>query len=162
MTGVALIELTTYNIAAPVSGDDYGELLRVLSPVAAGFGLIVQVPFAALHESARKVLERLGGHLIEAMDTQAWPGSQIVGRTTVERFLFRLDSDSLEVLVSSASSLYDWVNPRLPEDSHFLRSDGSVVLGTVAQEDDAWLQLTPAEYERIAARIPRGVVLRPA
>ncbi|WP_344234779.1 hypothetical protein [Kribbella hippodromi] len=81
---------------------------------------------------------------------------------TVERFLFRLDAESLEVLVSSASSLYDWVNPMLPEDLHFLRSDGSVVLGTVAQEDDAWLQLTPAEYEGIAARIPRGVVLRRA
>ncbi|GAA1576726.1 hypothetical protein GCM10009804_36680 [Kribbella hippodromi] len=157
-----MIELSTYDIAEPVTGDDYGELLRVLAPVATRFGLIVQMPFAVLHEPAREVLERLGGHLVDAMDTQAWPGSQIVGRMTVERFLFRLDAESLEVLVSSASSLYDWVNPMLPEDLHFLRSDGSVVLGTVAQEDDAWLQLTPAEYEGIAARIPRGVVLRRA
>lgn len=155
-------ELTTYNIAEPVTGQDYGELLRALSPIAASFGLIVRMPFAVLHEQARVVLERLGEHLIDATETQTWPGSQIVGRMTVERFLFRLDASSLDVLVSSASSLYDWVNPMLPEDLHFLRADGSAVLGTVAQENDAWLELTPAEYERIADRIPQGVVLRHA
>ncbi|GAA1137991.1 hypothetical protein GCM10009630_41170 [Kribbella jejuensis] len=43
-----------------------------------------------------------------------------------------------------------------------LRPDGAAVLGTVAQENDAWLELTPAEYQQVADQIPRAVVLQQA
>ncbi len=81
------------------------------------------------------------------------------GTGTEDRYLFRLDDASLDVLMSSAESLFDWVWPRLPEDLHFLRADGSTVLGTVAQADDAWLELTAVEYGAIAGRLPVGIRL---
>jgi hypothetical protein len=83
------------------------------------------------------------------------------GSATEDRYLFRLDAVSLDVLASSAESLFDWVWPRLPEDLHFVRTDGTTVLGTIAQEDDAWLVLTAAEYDAIAGRLPVGIRLDP-
>ena len=47
-----------------------------------------------------------------------------------------------------------------PEDLHFLRAGGSTVLGTVAQEDDAWLEPTDQESRELLPRMPKQIVLR--
>lgn len=154
-----MAELVTYNIASAVVGEDYRSLLRAVEPLATGFGLMDKGPGTRLAESGNEVLRRLGEHLFDAGEVQAWPGSLMFGSVTEDRYLFRLDAVSLEVLTSSAESLFDWVWPRLPEDLHFLRADGSTVLGTVAQEDDAWLELTAAEYDAIVDRLPGGIRL---
>ncbi|MET9315199.1 hypothetical protein ABZX12_25570 [Kribbella sp. NPDC003505] len=106
-----------------------------------------------MDESGRQVLRRLGDHLLEADEVQAWPGSLIMGTSTQDRYLFRLDDESLGVLTTAASSLFGWVWPRLPEDLH-LRADGSTVFGTAAREDDAWLELTAGEYDAVVGRLP--------
>jgi hypothetical protein len=152
--------LVTYNIMSPVAGDDYAAMLRLLARYSVAFALIIGMPLDRLEGRATDVLARLGPHLLDAQESQAWPGAQIVGTLTVDRYLFRLDSRSLDVLVSAASDLYEWVHPGLPEDLYFLREDNSTVMGTVAQEDDAWLELTDAEHEEIAAELPPGVELR--
>ncbi|WP_350278288.1 hypothetical protein [Kribbella sp. HUAS MG21] len=151
--------MDTYNLVAPAVGEDYRGLLRAVAPLADVFGLLDKGPGTRMGESGREVLRRLGEHLLAADAVQAWPGSRIVGTSTQNRYLFRLDEESLEVLTTAASSLFDWVWPRLPEDLHFLRADGSTVLGTVAQEDDAWLELTAAEFDVVVGRLPRGVRL---
>jgi len=140
-------------------GEDYRALLRAVAPLAVVFGVLDKGRGTRMDESGRQVLRRLGEHLLEADEVQAWPGSVIVGTSTQDRYLFRLDEESLEVLTTAASSLFDWVWPRLPEDLHLLRADGSTVLGTVAQEDDAWLELTATEYDAVVGRLPRGVRL---
>ncbi|MEV6269044.1 hypothetical protein AB0L64_17865 [Kribbella sp. NPDC051936] len=149
----------TYNLVGPAVGEDYRALLRAVAPLAEVFGVLDKGPRTRMDESGNEVLRRLGEHLLGADEVQAWPGSVIVGRSTQDRYLFRLDDESLEVLTTAASSLFDWVWPRLPEDLHLLRADGSTVLGTVAQEDDAWLELTAAEYDAVTGRLPRGVRL---
>jgi hypothetical protein len=151
--------MDTYNLVGPVVGEDYRALLRAVAPLAVVFGVLDKGRGTRMDESGRQVLRRLGEHLLEADEVQAWPGSVIVGTSTQDRYLFRLDEESLEVLTTAASSLFDWVWPRLPEDLHLLRADGSTVLGTVAQEDDAWLELTATEYDAVVGRLPRGVRL---
>lgn len=42
-------------------------------------------------------------------------------------------------------SLFDWHNRELPEDLHFMRSDGSLVLGSIAHESYAWAELSAPE-----------------
>jgi len=151
--------MDTYNLVGPVVREDYRALLRAVAPLAVVFGVLDKGRGTRMDESGRQVLRRLGEHLLEADEVQAWPGSVIVGTSTQDRYLFRLDEESLEVLTTAASSLFDWVWPRLPEDLHLLRADGSTVLGTVAQEDDAWLELTATEYDAVVGRLPRGVRL---
>ncbi|WP_157181531.1 hypothetical protein [Actinopolymorpha alba] len=55
--------------------------------------------------------------------------------------------ESLEELLTATDDLFKWVNPDLPEDLHFLRVDGSTVLGSVAQEEEAWLELDEVELQ---------------
>jgi hypothetical protein len=43
---------------------------------------------------------------------------------------------------------------------HLLRSDGSTVLGTVAQERQAWLELTDRERERWLQVAPDEIAFR--
>jgi hypothetical protein len=75
-------------------------------------------------------------YLVGSDETQEWPGTRLVGGGTSVRYTYRLCPE-LEVLTSAASDLFEWVNPALPEDLHFLREDGSTALGNIAQEDDA-------------------------
>lgn len=152
-------ELAVYDIVSPVVGEDYRELLRAVAPAAKVFGLMDHAG-TGLHETGPEVMRRLGEHLFDADEVRAWPGSLMYGEGTLDRYLFRLDDVSLEVLTSSADNLFDWVWPRLPEDLHFLRADGSTVLGMVAQEDDAWLELSGLEYEAVFGRLPAGTRLR--
>lgn len=135
-------ELAVYDIVSPVVGEK-------LSRTAPGCRCSGWMDYAGtgLQETGREVLRRLGEHLFDADEVDACPGSLMYGDGTLDRCLFRLDDVSLEVLTSSAENLFDWVWPRLPEDLHFLRADGSTVLGMVAQEGDAWHELTRLEYE---------------
>ena len=50
-----------------------------------------------------------------------------------------------ELLLSAAKGLYDFQPPKLPEDLAIYRSDGSVLLGSVAHEHLGWMNLTVEE-----------------
>jgi hypothetical protein len=90
------------------------------------------------------------------------PGSQIVGDRLSQRRLFRVGPETMEELLRVTDDLFGWVNPALPEDLHFLREDGSVVLGSIAQEDDAWLELDAEEMQALRDAHARvAAVLRP-
>jgi hypothetical protein len=53
--------------------------------------------------------------------------------------------------------LFDWENPDLPDDPHFLRADGSVWLGSIIHERDAWLELTGEEFVALGQQAPSVV-----
>lgn len=72
----------------------------------------------------------------------------------VRRYLYRSDAAVVGVILRRSSQFSDWVNPYLPEDLHFLRADDSLVLGSVAQHGDAWLELSPVETSRLASEAP--------
>lgn len=137
-----------YNLPANVARDDYAGLLTSLAPFAAAFGLIVHSRSVRLTEHAVSVLRSLEPLLLSERQTSTWPGTELVGDRTSTLYTYRLDPASTKVLINSAGSLFDWVNPALPEDLHLVRADGTTVLGTVAQEEDAWLELRPEELEQ--------------
>lgn len=55
--------------------------------------------------------------------------------------LFTCNPDSYQILIDASSSLLGWLHPQLPEDLWIVRLDGSVILGTIAHEEDAWLDI---------------------
>lgn len=83
-----------------------------------------------------------------------WPGTRLIGGGIARRYLFKLTYESLAIFIHSAQRLTDWVNPELPEDLHLLRNNGSTVLGNIAQEDDAWLELDQDEFGRLCSTTP--------
>jgi hypothetical protein len=135
----------TYDIVTRPVGDAYESLLRVASRFATFLGVIVRSERVRLTDRARAVLVSLEPHLVRVEDTASWPGTDLIGGRVSKRYIYRLTPESLDVLVAAASDLYQWVNPSLPEDLHLLREDGSTVLGSVAQEEDAWLELDDTE-----------------
>ncbi|WP_341730224.1 hypothetical protein, partial [Brooklawnia sp.] len=58
------------------------------------------------------------------------------------------------VLNHHSYSFWDWVGPLMPADLHFLRHDGSVILGTVTCDAYAWLEVDDQEFATIAAVFP--------
>jgi hypothetical protein len=48
-------------------------------------------------------------------------------------------------LVTQSKGLYDFQAPKLPEDLAVYRTDGSVLLGSVAHEHMGWMNLTADE-----------------
>jgi hypothetical protein len=60
----------------------------------------------------------------------------------------------VEQLALAADGLFDWVEPRLPEDPCLLREDGTAWLTTIAHERDAYFTLTPEERDQLLREVP--------
>ncbi|MCW2753492.1 MAG: hypothetical protein JWQ32_903 [Marmoricola sp.] len=151
-----------WNITGRPSGDAYEALLRGVAERSTKFAFLVRSPSVKLSERAVVVMDELTPYLVGSEETQEWPGTQLVGSRMSTRYTFLLTTESLEVLIAAALGLFEWVNPTLPEDLHFLRADGSTVLGNVAQEDDAWLELEESETVGIVDALPAELGLRRA
>src|SRR5207237_8929750 len=67
-------------------------------------------------------------------------------------------NEGVGVLTSACAGLYDWVEPRLPEDPCLLRADGILWLVTIAHERDAYMRLSETE-RAIVRQTLRDLVL---
>jgi hypothetical protein len=146
--------LRVYDLSRLSATDGYAELLRATASLASTFGLMITPGPHGGRPGIESVLTRLEPYLIQAEEVQEWPGTRMADGLTSPQHLYRLTPDSLEILVSAASSLFDWAFPDLPESLHLLRADGSTVLATVPWHNDAWLELTEPEYEALHAQLP--------
>ncbi|GAA0957665.1 hypothetical protein GCM10009554_68720 [Kribbella koreensis] len=143
-------------LSRPAATDGYAELLGASASLASTFGLMITRAPHGGRPSIESVLTRLKPYLIQVDEVQEWPGTRLADGLTSPRHLYRLSPDSLEMLVSAASSLFDWAFPDLPESLHLLRADGSTVLATVPWHNDAWLELTGPEYETLRRQLPES------
>ena len=97
-----------------------------------------------MSDRALAVLAALEPALMREERVSSWPGSQLLSGTST-RLTYVVSDKSVGVLRDSAASFFDWVCPYLPGDLHFLRANGSTVLGTIGQEDDLWVELDDDE-----------------
>ncbi len=113
--------------------------------------LIDQFPPSVKGRAARaQFLEQSAGCLIATEETQRWPGGGTIKGTT-SLWKFRLEPTLRDLLLARAKGLYRLLSPRLPEDLAVYREDGSVLLGSVAHEHMAWMNLT--DHERADPRL---------
>jgi hypothetical protein len=134
-----------YAIVPKPEGDTYRALLAVVSTFAVHLGFIVRSTQVQLAQAATDVLRDLEPDLLTIDEVAAWPGTELKGGRRSRRFLYVLNAHSLGTVLDATDDLYKWVNPGLPEDLHFLRLDGSPVLGSVAQDLDAWVERNDTE-----------------
>ncbi len=64
--------------------------------------------------------------------------SNLLGSASGKKF-YSCGAASLQIVRSATQCLFSWQRPYLPEDLVLYRSDGSVLLGTVAHEYDWWV-----------------------
>ena len=81
------------------------------------------------------------------------PGTKLHGRKGVV-YGFVLVSASLELLKSAANGLFEWLQPRLPDDLCFLNVEKKPWLTTISHERDAYLSVTEDQLEIILAAVP--------
>jgi len=132
----------------------YEALLRTAARFSTYAGLVVQALRTQLNPTALETFGALAPFLVRVEDVGEWPGSQIYGDLKATRFLYTLGPEVLDILVATTSDLFAWVNPMLPEDLHLLRADLSPVLGSIAQEDGAWVELDDAERAEWTRIVP--------
>lgn len=138
-----------FRLGCEPRGASYEALLRRVAEFSS-LVLVVVRDDLGLTDEARQLLNELDKLGSSQMRASEWPGTQLLGG---EASIWRAPvTDKLvEILVRASDSLYGWQQPQLPEDLAFLRTDGSTVLGTVAHEEDGWLELADQEYSSIVA-----------
>ena len=129
-------------IIGEVQGDAYAELLRFLSLHAATFSLTM---WHKATSSALDAIVRLKPYELEVREVSEWPGTRLLPGKTARLHRYRVGRDSIASLQQIATSLFSWRNFELPDDLCFYRSDGSVILETIASEDAAALHLRESE-----------------
>jgi hypothetical protein len=112
--------------------------------------LVVVRDDLGLTGSAKALLDALEGLGAARERASMWPGTDLLGE---QADVWRISATAsvVRVLLEASDRLYGWRQPGLPEDLAFLRRGGSVVLGTIAHEEDGWLDLSPAEHAELLA-----------
>lgn len=141
-----------YSILEEPRGPSYKQLIEAAFGTCTQFLLVQQrrVPEPA----ALSVLTELQPFLIRHGRETAWPGSELAPGYSVEVYHYRLTSGSAAILSRAVDGLYEWVQLDRPEDPCFFRSDGSVWLATITQEEDAFFELTREEHDQLLRQVP--------
>ena len=146
-------ERRTLDIVGELRDDLYRGLIAAGSRRGLTALLVVR-DGARLGPAGRELLTALGPALIAETVSNEWPGTRLLsGTATLRRF--QLNAASAALLTDAAESLYDWVQPALPEDLCFLRPDGTPWIVTIAHERDAYFELSLAEQQELLTELPQ-------
>jgi hypothetical protein len=144
----------SYIFVAEPTGEVYRGLLETATSQCS-IALLVTSSQAPLSATCAGILDRLKPHLIASEQVSKWPGTELLSiGSTATLWSYKYSKQVASILLRASSRLYAWTEPELPEDLALLRAHGNVWLGSVGHESDAWLELTDAERDELAQRIP--------
>jgi len=151
-------ELCEHTVIGDVCDAKYKGLLELSLNYCAYFSL-VQRRCVDLEASAHRVFSHLKSAIVSEQETSEWPGTRLIDDTAVMR-VYVLNSVTEVVLATEASSLFDWIQPSLPEDLCLRRADMSPWLVTISHEHDAYFVTNSDEIEmirRLGIRVERDL-----
>ena len=142
----------THEIARPLSGPSYREVIA-LGAEQRLHGLLVLRDQLPVDTSANDLIQRLDPFRTER--GSSWPGT-VLGETAGFATLhhFALTDATVAVLLGVTDTIYNWQQPKLPEDLCILRPDDRTWLASIAHEEEAWFELTEEERALVASRLP--------
>ena len=147
----------TYDLAVEPVGTMYEALVNFLGSTASFVGFVIHRDSVHLTSEARNLLRSLEPYLVRLELVSEWPGTLMVGAHRYQHHVYRLHPDVVSRLLSLTTRLYEWENPELPDDLHFLRSDGSTMLGSIAHEEDGWLEFDDEELAAFVRSVPSSL-----
>lgn len=137
----------TFQVVREPRGSQLSSLLRFAAQESTYLAFVLRNDLG-LESEGQQLIERMRMLLAGEHRVSSWPGTILHGETAL--FMkFTPASEALELIMPIPGGLYDWKQPRLPEDICFLRADGSVVLATIAHESDAYMELTDLEWRAL-------------
>ena len=138
------------SIHAEPAGATYLALLAFAEGHSATFSLVwrKQLAFGASAETVRTDLEPF---LDAKRESDAWPGTKLLGQTAIVRS-YRTCPDSVRIL-ATAERLYAWKAPERPEDLAFYTSAGRCWFGSIAHERDSFVDVDVVDVVRLAAAV---------
>lgn len=148
--------METLTIISEPRNSVYVELLQFVAQHCDRFGLVCR-PHDSLNSSATDLLNRIQPYCVECYQSEQWPGTVLVD-ARAQISIYQLGDATLGILLETAGSLFDWLHPALPEDLFTLRPDGSWMLGSIAHECDAFMQLSRKEFEALVASCPHLIL----
>jgi len=143
----------TYNLLIEPSGYNYIDLLDYALGECTLLLLVKYDEQKQLSQRGKGVLDELAPYLYKMEMKSEWPGTVLFGGE-VPICTYNFVPESAAILKKSASRLYQWQRPDLPDDLCLLRSDESPWLVTIAHEDDSYLVLDEDEYLRLLKALP--------
>ena len=128
------------------------RVLRGIAPLCTEMLVVVRSD-EELRDGGRALLARLEPHRRRTTETSVWPGTRLFGQTATAH-VYSCSEPVLSEVWSDDRGLYDWRQPKWPEDPCFLRADGTAVLTTVSHEETAYVELGPDEASTLLSAIP--------
>jgi hypothetical protein len=141
-----------FDILSEPAGRAYHQLLDECAVYSTTVLLVVR-DTQYLSPSATAFLETAEPWRLSKELKSEWPGT-IMKEFLATIYTYRFDDALLRKLQTTATRLYQWVQPELPEDPCFLRPDGRPLLVTIAHESDSYLDITESEADRLMGAIP--------
>lgn len=149
--------MVTLNLRGEPTGAVYSNLVTWAAQHCSEFRFITYDRWP-LQPAAEELIDRLRRDLLGEAVVSSWPGTQLGAGWSAQLWQFKVTQELVENLLSLTSGFADWGGD-LPEDPHFTRADGAVLLASTSSEEDVWLELTDHEAEDLAA-VPDLEVLR--
>jgi hypothetical protein len=143
----AVSERLEYRIASEPRGPAFEALLTWCAANGGYCSLVDMLSHSKKRRPAHEqFFDSAAPYLIAVENADHWPGGG-VAKGTVPLCKYRLEPGLLDLLLAQARGLYSFQYPKLPEDLAVYRSDGAVLLASVAHEHLGWMYLTAEEKQ---------------
>ena len=136
-----------FNLIQEPIEKDYLTLVDVAQKCASKVLLVVRDEYW-LGDCARETLQKLSDYILVKEQRTQWPGTILLTDKAMV-FEYNFSDVVAKIIKESATGLYQWKHPRLPEDLCFLRSDNSVWLASIAHENDGFLSLLTKDLDHL-------------
>jgi hypothetical protein len=143
----------TYNLLREPCDNDYRDLLDFAIRECKYFLLVTDKDNKQLCPTGKLLLERLSQFLYKLEMKSEWPGT-ILLHDQVPVYTYFLVPENLAILKKSATRLYQWQRPNLPDDLCFLRSDETPWLVNIAHENDGYFEISEQEKKHLVSVLP--------
>lgn len=134
-----------------------GRLYRSLLDCGLGFcakALLVVRADLGLSPGADQLLSNLCKQDCEVREDSKWPGTVLFDETALV-YEMPYGVDVANVLAMAVDAIFEWQQPKRPEDLCLLRADGSAWLTSIAHERDAFLTLRDEEVPLVKRDCPQ-------
>jgi hypothetical protein len=130
----------------------YSLILQFMQDVASEFSLIVQ-PRLRLDPSGEGLLSEFLPFQRFCGEVDRWPGTILLkGKVTIYQYSY--NQQARLILNKYSSTFSDWIQPLLPEDIAFYRSNSSVLLGSISHESSVMFYLENCEQKEMKDKYP--------
>jgi hypothetical protein len=141
-----------YTFSAEPREDAYRQLITIGRSVCQSV-LLVARPELGFDQRASETLGALEPYLLREEASASWPGTTLLSGEALVR-LYRFQDEVLGILIGRAAALFEWQQPKLPEDLCLMRDELTPWMVTIAHEADAFVDLTPPERESMMSISP--------